>query len=261
MRRCPFHRVEPSPWPILAASGLGVTALSFIFFLHGDSFVAVGMGLGQMILAFWGWFRDIIVEATFLGKHTKRVQRGLLLGFMFFLTSELMFFITFFWGFVYSCMAPGIALGFSFPPEIGVMKYTGVPMINSALLLGTVLPVRAAMKSVRACDLKGGVWKLVISIIMGVLFVFLQGYEFYTCPFTIADGVYGCCFFALTGLHGSHVVGGLVFLIIGAGRLYYGHFSSNRHLGLTFSVWYWHFVDAIWVVVYLLIYLWVSLGC
>jgi len=96
VQRCPFHRVEPRPWPILAAGGLGVTALRFVFFLHGDSFIAVGLGLLQIVGAFWGWFRDIIVEATFLGKHTKRVQRGLVLGFIFFLLRELIFFVSFF---------------------------------------------------------------------------------------------------------------------------------------------------------------------
>lgn len=172
-----------------------------------------------------------------------------------------MFFVSFFWAFVYGCMSPGVALGFSFPPEAGVMGYSGIPIINSALLLGTVFPVRSAIKSVCSCDPQLGVFKLSVSILMGLVFVGLQGYEFFICPFTIADGVYGCCFFALTGLHGLHVVGGLVFLVIGACRLFYGHFSRGRHLGLTFSVWYWHFVDVVWVVVYLLVYLWVGLGC
>jgi len=125
------------------------------------------------------------------------------------------------------------------------MKFTGVPLANTALLIGTVIPCNLALAGLRAADLRTAIRALRGVILMGVGFVALQLWEYKTAKFTIADRIYGRTFFALTGLHGLHVVGGLVFLSVGLLRAYLGHFSRARHLNVNFAVWYWHFVDVV----------------
>nr|YP_272045.1 cytochrome c oxidase subunit III [Placopecten magellanicus]AAZ06458.1 cytochrome oxidase subunit III [Placopecten magellanicus] len=260
MKRCPFHRVEPSPWPFLLAWGLGLTAISFAHFLHGDSIWYVVASLGGSVLCVYWWFVDIVTEATFLGKHTKRVQRGIRMGFCFFLVSESMFFVSFFWAFFHSALAPSVDIGCYWPPMMATMKCWGIPMINTSLLLGTIWPCGVAQKGMKAAELGDVLKGLGLTMVLGVCFVGLQVWEYYTATFTMADSVYGSCFFALTGLHGLHVVGGLIFIFVAWNRARLGHFSSARHLNLTFAIWYWHFVDMIWVFVYAIVYIWTGWG-
>nr|AGR50846.1 cytochrome c oxidase subunit 3 [Mimachlamys senatoria] len=260
MKRCPFHRVDHSPWPFLTAWGLGLTAISFVQFLHGEPLYWVLVSLGGSVLCIYWWFVDIVTEATFMGKHTIRVQRGIRIGFCFFLLSESMFFISFFWAFFHSALAPSMVCGFYWPPEMETMKCTGIPLINTGLLLGTIYPCNVAQSAVKAGFFYTFLLWLGIVMVMGAFFVGLQAWEYYTAKFTMADGIYGSCFFALTGLHGLHVIGGLVFLFVAWSRGLLGHFSSDRHLNLTFAVWYWHFVDGIWVVVYSFVYVWSNWG-
>lgn len=236
IRRSPFHRVEPSPWPILTALGLGFTALRFVFWLHGDSLVTVLFGLRYTAATFSRWMHDIVLEATFLGKHTKLVQRGIRMGFALFLVTEAMFFVSFFWAFFHRSLNPRQEVGHVWPPEMHVIRWKGVPMANTGLLLGTILPCSVAIKAIRSCQLDISLGALALTMFMGGCFMVLQGYEYYTAKFTMADGIYGRTFFALTGLHGIHVVGGLVFLLVGYCRMWLGHFSRARHLGLTFAV-------------------------
>nr|ALA07953.1 cytochrome c oxidase subunit III [Argopecten ventricosus] len=260
VKRCPFHRVDQSPWPLLTAWSLGISAMMFVQFLHGDPFYRVLVGLGLVVTCVYWWFSDIISEATFMGKHTRRVQRGIRIGFCMFLISETMFFASFFWAFFHSALAPGMALGFFWPQEIYTMPCWGLPLLNTSLLLSTVFPCNMAQAAIKAGELKVALNTLGLVMFLGGCFVLVQGYEIFTAKFTLADGVYGCCFFSLTGLHGLHVVGGLFFLFIAWSRARLGHFSSSRHLNLTFSIWYWHFVDIIWIFVFSFIYVWSNLG-
>ncbi|XP_060070335.1 cytochrome c oxidase subunit 3-like [Ylistrum balloti] len=232
----------------------------FAQFLHGDPIWRVLVGLCLLVRSVYWWFVDIVTEATFLGKHTRRVQRGVRIGFCIFLVRETMFFASFFWAFFHSALAPGMALGFFWPPQIYTMSCWGLPLLNTSLLLRTVCPCNLAQAALKAAELKTALITLGIVMILGACFVVCQGYEIYTAKFTIADGIYGSCFFSLTGLHGLHVIGGLVFLFVAWNRARLGHFSSARHLNLTFAVWYWHFVDVIWIFVYRAAYLWRNLG-
>merc|ERR1712141_56132 len=231
----------------------------FAQFLHGSPFYRVLVGLGLLIITVVWWLNDIVREATFIGKHTRRVQRGVRIGFCMFLVRETIFFASFFWAFFHSSLAPGIALGFFWPQEVYTMPCWGLPLLNTSLLLRTIFPCNYVIAAVKSCDLHQALSCLGLVIFLGRMFVLVQGYEIYSAKFTLADGVYGRCFFSLTGLHGLHVVGGLVFLSVSWARLWLGHFSRSRHLNLSFSVWYWHFVDVIWIFVYSFIYVWSNL--
>ncbi|YP_001083066.1 cytochrome c oxidase subunit III (mitochondrion) [Mizuhopecten yessoensis] len=260
MKRCPFHRVDPSPWPFLTSWGLGVSAISFAQFLHGDSFYWVVAGLCSTVMCIYWWFVDIVTEATYLGKHTIRVQRGIRIGFCLFLLSESMFFVSFFWAFFHSALSASHVVGCYWPPEMLSMHCKGIPLANTGLLVGTIYPCNVAQKAIKSAQLRPLLLWLGVVMVMGACFVGLQVWEYYTAKFTMADGIYGSCFFALTGLHGLHVVGGLIFLFVAWNRARLGHFSPQRHLNLTFAVWYWHFVDGIWIAVYVFVYIWTGWG-
>lgn len=201
-----------------------------------------------------GWFGDIITEATFIGKHTRVVQKSLKLGFWCFLASEGMFFFSFFWAYLFNAINPYDCFGGWPPKGIEVIDCLGIPILNTAILIVSGLVVTWAIAAVK----QGIFWEaeqaLALSIGLGIVFEVLQGYEYWICRFTLTDGVFGSCFYTLTGLHGLHVMGGILFLCVGLGRLFFKHFSPNRHLGLDFAVWYWHFVDVVWVFLYLLLY-------
>lgn len=214
MKRCPFHRVDPSPWPFLTSWGLGLTAIRFAQFLHGDSFHWVAARLYGTIICIWWWFADIITEATYLGKHTVRVQRGIRIGFCLFLMRERMFFVSFFWAFFHRALSARHVVGCYWPPEMITVHCRGIPLANTGLLVGTIYPCNAAQKAIKCGRLLLLLFWLFLVMVMGACFVALQGWEYYTAKFTIADGIYGSCFFALTGLHGLHVVGGLFFLSV-----------------------------------------------
>ena len=166
--------MDPRPWPFLTAWGLGLVAVNFAQYLHGDPLYWVIIRLAGTIICIYWWFVDIVTEATFLGKHTIRVQRGIRIGFCLFLVRERMFFVSFFWAFFHSALAPGFVLGFYWPPEIETMKLTGIPLINTGFLLGTIYPCNVAQKALKAAELHTFLRWLGGVMVMGACFVVLQ---------------------------------------------------------------------------------------
>jgi len=129
-----------------------------------------------------------------------------------------------------------------------------LPLLNTFLLLSSAVSLTCA----HAYLLEGSVLRCALNLghtlILGLYFLHVQAVEFYLCPFTMADSVFGSCFFILTGFHGTHVLVGFFFLFVCLLRLLGLHFSSRRHLGFEFAIWYWHFVDVVWLLLYVLVY-------
>nr|YP_006576419.1 cytochrome c oxidase subunit III [Semele scabra]AEV94313.1 cytochrome c oxidase subunit III [Semele scabra] len=257
--RTGYHLVDPSPWPILVSAGVVNEAASFISFVHNGAYTLVNFVCATWLLlsSFCSWMLDIIVEATYLGCHTSIVARGLKVGFSLFLISEAFFFVGFFWAW-FSAGIGNLSAGCMWPirPVIPVYPW-GAPLFNTAVLLASGAAVTWAHRAVATHNREEAMIPLGLCVLAGVVFLRLQFGEYKAASFTIADGVYGSSFYMLTGLHGSHVLGGTLFLAVMWIRNYYCHFVwPFRHMGFLFAVWYWHFVDVIWLVVFVWAYVW-----
>jgi len=205
------------------------------------------------------WWRDIVREGTFEGQHTNSVQAGLKMGMILFIASEVMFFVAFFWAFFHSSFNPSPAIGGVWPPAfIATLDPWKIPLLNTILLLSSGASVTWAHHSIVLGDKFQACVALIVTIVLAVIFTGLQGYEYISAPFTIADSVYGSTFYMATGFHGFHVFIGTCFLAVCLGRLYYNHFTREHHFGFEAAAWYWHFVDVVWLFLFITIYWWGS---
>jgi len=205
------------------------------------------------------WFRDVTGEGTYLGNHTFRVQEGLNLGFVMFVVSEVFFFISIFWAYFHSALAPTVELGSSWPPAgIEPLNPFAIPLLNTIILLSSGAAVTYAHHSLIQGERKGSILGLILTILLALIFTGLQGLEYYEAPFNFSDSTYGTVFFFATGFHGLHVIIGTIFLIVGLLRLFSYHFTKHHHLGFESAILYWHFVDVVWLFLFVSVYYWGS---
>jgi len=205
------------------------------------------------------WFRDVISESTYLGNHTLSVQRGLNMGVALFIVSEALFFLAIFWAFFHSALAPTVELGAQWPPiGIEAINPFELPLLNTILLLSSGVTVTYAHHSLIEGNRKNALYGLIATIILAVVFTGFQGVEYTVSSFTLADGVFGSCFYFGTGFHGLHVMIGTAFLSVGLWRVLAYHLTDNHHLGLEAGILYWHFVDVVWLFLFISIYYWGS---
>nr|QCP68877.1 cytochrome c oxidase subunit 3 [Cryptolestes ferrugineus] len=258
-RNHPFHLVDVSPWPLLGSLSAMTTMVGLIkwFHLYNPSLLYIGLLTTTMIM--YQWWRDITREGTYQGHHTLKVTLGLRWGMILFITSEVFFFISFFWGFFHNSLSPSIELGMIWPPKgINPFNPTEIPLLNTLILLTSGLTVTWAHHGLMENNYQQSFQGLLLTVILGIYFTILQGYEYIEAPFTIADSVYGSSFFMATGFHGLHVIIGTTFLLICLLRHMNLHFSSTHHFGFEAAAWYWHFVDVVWLFLYISIYWWGS---
>ena len=205
------------------------------------------------------WWRDVVREATFQGRHTAIVEKGLRYGMILFITSEVCFFFAFFWAFFHRSLAPSVEIGVTWPPTgISPLNPFLVPLLNTAVLLSSGVTITWAHHRILAGNRTESIQALFLTILLGVYFTALQAWEYLDAPFTIADRVYGSTFFVATGFHGLHVIIGTTFLLVCFLRLVNFHFSAHHHFGFEAAAWYWHFVDVVWLFLYVCIYWWGS---
>lgn len=254
-----FHLVDPSPWPYVGAFGaLGMT-IGGVLYMHsyelGDLLLLSSMTL--VILVMIVWWRDVIREGSYQGHHTLIVQRGLRLGMLLFILSEVCFFFSFFWAFFHSSLGPTPEIGAVWPP-VGIVPLNAfdVPLVNTAILLTSGATVTWSHHAIVAGDRLGTIGGLLLTIVLGIIFTSLQVIEYYETSFTIADSVYGSTFFVATGFHGLHVLIGTTFLIVCFFRILNHHFTKHHHNGYEAAIWYWHFVDYVWIFLFITIYWW-----
>jgi cytochrome c oxidase subunit 3 len=210
-----------------------------------------------VILVMIVWWRDVIREATYLGLHTLAVQKGLKLGMLLFILSEVCFFISFFWAFFHSSLVPTVEIGSIWPPVgITTLNAFEVPLLNTAILLSSGATVTWSHNAMISGDRKETILGLVLTVVLGLIFTVLQGVEYYEASFTIADSVYGSTFYVATGFHGLHVIIGTTFLIVSLVRIIDHQLTKHHHNGYEASIWYWHFVDYVWIFLYISIYWW-----
>nr|QHD46554.1 cytochrome c oxidase subunit 3 [Geron pallipilosus] len=253
----PFHLVDYSPWPLTGAIGAMTTVTGMVKWFHQFDTSLFFLGNIITLLTMYQWWRDVAREGTYQGLHTFCVTLGLRWGMILFILSEVLFFVSFFWAFFHSSLAPTIELGTNWPPS-GIQPFnpTQIPLLNTAILLASGVTVTWAHHSLMENNHSQTSQGLFFTIILGIYFTILQAYEYIEAPFTIADAVYGSSFFMATGFHGLHVIIGTSFLIVCLLRHLNFHFSKTHHFGFEAAAWYWHFVDIVWLFLYLSIYWW-----
>lgn len=251
-----FHLVSISPWPIIISFRLFNNLISIIIWFHKINYLIL-ISIPCTLLCIYQWWRDVIRESTFQGSHTLLVFKGLRIGIILFIISEIFFFISFFWAYFHSSLAPSIEIGQLWPPQ-GIKPFNpfDIPLINTIILISSGITITWSHHSILNKNFFERNKRLILTVILGLYFTLLQIIEYYESPFSIADSIYGSSFFIATGFHGLHVIIGTIFLFICLLRINYLHFSKTHHFGFEAAAWYWHFVDVIWLFLYISIYWW-----
>lgn len=263
-----YHLVDPSPWPIVACIGLFFLTLGSAMFFHKKPFgeyIAIA-GLLTVFYVMYVWWRDVIRESIAGKAHTALVRKGLRIGMGLFILSEVMFFFAFFWSFFHASVFPKDILDGiwpvkpgSWPPEhITTFDPWHLPFMNTLILLLSGTTVTWAHHALLVGDRKGLIQGLTWTVILGFSFTCLQAFEYWHAPFKFKDGIYSSVFYMATGFHGLHVIVGTIFLAVCLLRARKGHFTPDKHLGFEFAAWYWHFVDVVWLFLFVCIYWWGS---
>nr|ATI24703.1 cytochrome c oxidase subunit 3 [Rhinocola aceris] len=254
-----FHLVDPSPWPVLSSCVLMATALNAINLLNTKLTNWFFFSLLTLLWIMLLWWRDIHRESTFQGNHTFLVTNSMKYGMILFITSEIWFFISFFWSFFHHSLSPNQEIGLLWPPlGLYVFNPLHIPLINTLILLTSGISITWSHSSMCMNNFSQTKMGLVITLALGSYFSILQCYEYQTAEFTISDSVYGSTFFLTTGFHGIHVLVGSMFIFHSLLRTNYLHFNKIHHLGMEAAIWYWHFVDVVWLFLYSTIYWWGS---
>lgn len=261
-----YHILAPDIWPFIGA----VSALTFtsgmVLYMHDmpSHWLVLGLGIAGLIATFFSWFSNIVKEAQ-SGHHTPVVQLHMRYGMILFIASEVMFFFGWFWSWFSFALFPSEindVIGGQFPPVAieAVINPFSLPLLNTLILLCSGTTVTWAHHSLIHGDrdgLKKGLWA---TIILGLIFSAVQAYEYAVAPFPFGENTYGSAFYMATGFHGFHVIIGTLFLIVCLRRAYLGHFTPRQHFGFEAAAWYWHFVDVVWLFLFISVYIWGSAG-
>lgn len=282
-----YYLPEPSPWPITVSAGLFTLALGFVMLLNS---VGVGPWLmltGAAIIVFvmFRWFGTVIGESE-SGAYNDQVDMSFRLGMGWFIFSEVMFFAAFFGALFYvrtfsvdwvgatellwpgydadwptagpkgpAHVAPGTTPG---PNQFASMGAWGIPALNTAILLTSGVTITLAHWALKKENRGGLVMWMFLTVALGATFLGFQAYEYahaYTeLGLTMKAGVYGATFFMLTGFHGFHVTVGTIMLLVILLRAIKGHFTPAHHFGFEGVAWYWHFVDVVWLGLFIFVY-------
>ncbi len=288
-----YHIVNPSPWPLIAAIGAFTMLFGAVCWMNGESSPYAGSarealgalagtpyiffaGLAVVIYSAYAWWADVVKEAH-AGDHTPVVKIGLRYGIILFIISEVMFFAAWFWmyfkhallphpvtaGETDALAGPGMELGVWPPEGVEIFDPWHLPFLNTLILLTSGATVTWAHHAILENDRKTMVQALLYTVILGVLFTFVQAYEYgeifkYDLFAALEPGstvgIYHSSFIMATGFHGAHVLIGTIFLFICLLRAARGHFDSQSHVGFEGAAWYWHFVDVVWLFLFAGIY-------
>ena len=274
-----YHILPPDIWPLLGALSALIMTSGGVLYMHD---IAAGkfvlpIGFAGVLLTMFSWWTNVVKEAH-QGHHTPVVQLHLRYGMILFIASEVMFFVAWFWAFFNSALFPadavhatrdavfgcgaGTAMGAcsvpgTWPPKgIETFDPWHLPLLNTLLLLTSGTTVTWAHHALLEGDRKGLKYGLILTVVLGACFTCVQAYEYAHAAFGFSGNIYGATFFMATGFHGFHVLVGTVFLLVCLIRTYAGHFTPTQHLGFEFAAWYWHFVDVVWLFLFICIYVW-----
>lgn len=250
-----FFILNFSPWPIITSINTGNLLFSLIISYK----YLILISLLGLLISIMGWLNEIRLESSYIGEHSLKQNEMLYLGFLLFLLSEILIFATLIGSYFYNTINPSIELFNKYPYDgiITIDKYS-YPTLNTFILYISGLSCTIAINSLYLKKKNKTLNYLIITLILSTIFSYIQYIEYINAPFSIIDGIYGTNFFILTGFHGIHVICGTLFLIYTTYRVYSNTFTIENSIGLISSSIYWHFVDYLWLILYIFLYLWGS---
>ena len=257
----PFLAVQTSFWPILLSLSIFSCISNFLLFVNLKlSFSVFIYSFFFLLLVTFLWWSDVRRESL-VGYHTHKLEVRLRIGILLFILSEVFFFISFFWAFYDASLSPVVELGLSWPPKgLVPLSVYSVPLLNTVILLTRGITVTWCHHSIINNYFLKSVIRLTFTILLGVYFLAIQWVEYDEASFSISDGVYGRTFFMATGFHGAHVFIGTSFLAyVFIFNLLKGKLLFNHHFSFEAAAWYLHFVDVVWLILFISIYWWGSL--
>jgi cytochrome c oxidase subunit 3 len=255
----PWHLVEPSPWPIIGSIAAFISAVGGIWYMHTGIIWGFVAGMFLVLVTFFGWWRDVIREAEREHHHSVPVRTGLRIGMILFIASEVMFFFAFFWAYFHSSLPILSRVAGPWPPEgIETLSTWGIPFLNTLILLSSGATITWAHHAVVSGERNKVLLGTAATIVLGVTFLGFQAHEYGEAAFGLKDGIYPSTFYLATGFHGFHVFVGVCFLTVCFFRALSGHFKPDQHVGFEAAAWYWHFVDVVWLFLFVNVYFWGS---
>lgn len=258
-----YNEIPYTRWPFYISEMLFFGVYFGLLSFNGFDYVGIISIISflVMLLGVVSWFYDLLNESMMFGKYNRKLRSVIVVGFMLFLVSEVFLFGGFFWAFFDRFFhTPAIVGGVSVPMGMEVFVFYKKPLYATIILLFSAI----TFNGVSYC-MKWGSWSFAVAystfgLLLGCIFLIIQVSEYKHLSFNITDTVYGSCFYLLTGFHGFHVVVGLIFLTIQHERLVSWHFSRERHLGYSLAMIYWHFVDIVWIFLFIFVYVFNSMG-
>ncbi|MCP1727949.1 cytochrome c oxidase subunit 3 [Natronospira proteinivora] len=279
-----YYVPHESHWPVVGTIGMFVAVLGVAALLNGIQWGTPVMFVGGLIIIYmvWGWFRDVINESV-SGVYGPQEERSFRQGMAWFILSEVFFFAAFFGALFYARIYSVPWLGgeganfftnlllwegfeASWPTdgpaprhdEFGTMGAWGLPAINTAILLTSGVTLTIAHHAIKENNRKVLNWGLFATIALGLIFLSVQMYEYVHAyvdlNLRLDSGIYGSTFFMLTGFHGLHVILGALMLLVVYFRCLKGHFTAENHFAFEAAAWYWHFVDVVWLLLFVFVY-------
>nr|AKM70241.1 cytochrome oxidase subunit III [Adelges laricis] len=253
----PYFILNLSPWPIITATNIFNLMISNLMMMNYKMNFILIMNLMLTILISMMWWRDIIRESTFQGNHNFYIMNLIKFSMILFIISELFLFISFFWNFLHNSLAPSIELGLNWPPKnIIFFNPMMIPLLNTIILLTSSFTITLTHFFLLNNKLKNSKKYIKLTILLSIYFLLLQMFEYNQAMFTFSDSIFGSSFYIATGFHGLHVIIGTIFLIINFIRMIKMQMSFIHHISFELAAWYWHFVDIIWLFLYITIYWW-----
>lgn len=253
----PFLAVQTSFWPFLLSIVLfSLTSNIVLWFSFKISIFNVLFSMFLVTSIRFLWWKDFIRERI-IGYHTHKLEFSLRISILFFILSEVCFFFSFFWAFYDASIAPTFDIGIMWPPK-GILPLSvySVPLLNTVILLSRGITVTWAHHALINNFYNKTLISLIVTVLLGAYFIVIQYVEYNEASFAIADGVYGSTFFMATGFHGIHVTIGALFLLYVFVSVAQGKLLHNHHFRFEAAAWYWHFVDVVWLFLFLSVYWW-----
>lgn len=269
----PYHLVRPSIWPMAGSFAAGLAAVLTVMYMHGfklpngfaPGVILPALGLLSVAAVMFFWWKDIVFESVVERAHNAITEIGLRYGMALFIASEVMFFVAFFWAFFDSSLFTNEAhqllrmdytKGVWPPPQFSPIDPFDLPFLMTLVLLLSGCTVTWAHHAILKNDQKSFIEALGYTVLLGVFFLCIQMFEYFHASFGFKDGIFPSTFYMATGFHGFHVFVGTIFLFICWLRGKKGHFDDKHHFGFEAAAWYWHFVDVVWLFLFIAIYWW-----